>query len=271
MSVITAAKNFNRASIPMITTSSPTENKTLDFAKNLFKSPTFWIILLSLGISIFTPIAYHLALPSEAILTIDGFALAIMVDLGIYFKKKFIYEVSFLDTLIHNKLTPNKWSWYSKLDDNIILGAMPLKNRNHINELIQLAGKDKLAILSILEEWEMKEQTPFTNPATAEDWKNNHISQSTIEAEDYIPLTLDQIKKAVEFIKTQVAKGKKVYVHCKAGRGRSAIAVACYYMQKNHWTPEEAIRFIEEKRPNVTLFKKPKYKRIQEFYDKFVK
>ena len=43
--------------------------------------------------------------------------------------------------------------------------------------------------------------------------------------------TVDEIEKAVAFIKTFREKQQSVYVHCKAGRGRSAFLVVCYLVK----------------------------------------
>lgn len=47
-----------------------------------------------------------------------------------------------------------------------------------------------------------------------------------------------------------------VYVHCKAGRTRSATLVGCYLMRKNNWTPEQAVRHMRDRRPHVLLHTK---------------
>jgi atypical dual specificity phosphatase len=41
----------------------------------------------------------------------------------------------------------------------------------------------------------------------------------------------EKIKKAVDFILSHKEKDQTVYVHCKAGRTRSATVVVCYIMQ----------------------------------------
>lgn len=43
--------------------------------------------------------------------------------------------------------------------------------------------------------------------------------------------TLENLQKGVEFILRHRACGNSVYVHCKAGRSRSAIMVAAYLIQ----------------------------------------
>lgn len=44
-----------------------------------------------------------------------------------------------------------------------------------------------------------------------------------------------------------------VYVHCKAGRTRSATLVGCYLIMKNGWSPEQAVEHMRQCRPHVLL------------------
>jgi atypical dual specificity phosphatase len=48
-----------------------------------------------------------------------------------------------------------------------------------------------------------------------------------------------------------VSSGKKVYVHCKAGRARSATVVLCWLVHSRRMTPEEAQRLLLKVRPHV--------------------
>jgi atypical dual specificity phosphatase len=41
----------------------------------------------------------------------------------------------------------------------------------------------------------------------------------------------EMLLEGVEFMNKTVSKGGVVYVHCKAGRSRSAALVACYLMK----------------------------------------
>jgi atypical dual specificity phosphatase len=52
-------------------------------------------------------------------------------------------------------------------------------------------------------------------------------------------------------MREQIAKGGKVYVHCKAGRGRSATVVLCWLVDAKNMTPDEAQSLLFEKRPHV--------------------
>ncbi len=47
-----------------------------------------------------------------------------------------------------------------------------------------------------------------------------------------------------------------MYVHCKAGRTRSATLVGCYLMAEKGLTPEEAVNFMAARRPHILLHTK---------------
>ncbi|KAH9403899.1 Phosphatidylglycerophosphatase and protein-tyrosine phosphatase 1 [Tyrophagus putrescentiae] len=56
-----------------------------------------------------------------------------------------------------------------------------------------------------------------------------------------------------------------VYVHCKAGRTRSATLVACYLIKRYGLTPEESVRFMTRRRSQVFLHTK-QWQAIEEYY-----
>jgi dual specificity MAP kinase phosphatase len=48
-----------------------------------------------------------------------------------------------------------------------------------------------------------------------------------------------------------IESGDVVFVHCKQGMSRSATIVISYLMRKNGWDLEEALKFVQDKRPIV--------------------
>jgi atypical dual specificity phosphatase len=50
---------------------------------------------------------------------------------------------------------------------------------------------------------------------------------------DHFEPSLEHLKTAVHFIAEHEASGKKVYVHCRAGHGRSAAVVFAWLLSKN--------------------------------------
>jgi hypothetical protein len=65
------------------------------------------------------------------------------------------------------------------------------------------------------------------------------------------PPDLDWLAQQVEFIQTERAQGRSVYVHCQNGVSRSAFVTAAYLMQREGWSREQAIEFLRQRRPGV--------------------
>lgn len=102
-----------------------------------------------------------------------------------------------------------------------------------------------------------------------QEWEEHGVVQHHFITVDFIPPTLDSIKEGLQIITRARSKKHSVYIHCKAGRGRSAVMAACYLMsvsitlsttfeftvfqQRYNWTPNEAIDFLKQKRPQVKL------------------
>jgi atypical dual specificity phosphatase len=93
----------------------------------------------------------------------------------------------------------------------------------------------------------------------------------------------NKLNKGVEFINSFLPAEKKfknfaaqnelndtnetgtVYVHCKAGRTRSATLVGCYLMMKNGWTPEQAVDHMRSCRSHI-LIHNAQWKALRQFY-----
>lgn len=144
---------------------------------------------------------------------------------------------------------PNHLDWWNTINDKIILGALPL-TLDHCNQIKQKAH----AILSIVEPFELKGVGLLSDPVTEENWKEAGLEQKQLSVIDGAAPTIEQIKEGVEFIYDQADKNHKVvYVHCKAGRGRSATLVICYLIKYKKSSFERALQEVETKRPVVKL------------------
>ena len=113
---------------------------------------------------------------------------------------------------------------------------------------------------------------------TCEEWDGNAaeykqlgIEQLIIETIDYTAPLLSDIEKAVEKMRSFLAHNpeKKVYVHCKAGRGRSATMLVCYYVAEGNFSPLEANQMLVSKRPQVSK-RCWKRKVVKDFVKKYV-
>ena len=117
----------------------------------------------------------------------------------------------------------------------MLLGALPL--RSHVPKL---KNEGIGAVINTCNE--------YGGPLDA--YRDAGIEQLYLPTIDFTPPRLEDIQRGVEFIDRHIAAGRKVYVHCKAGRGRSATIVMCYLIRLGH-TPESAQALLSQKRPQV--------------------
>ena len=127
-------------------------------------------------------------------------------------------------------------NWWDPIDDQVVLGAYPFAT-----DVPDLA---KMGVTSIL-------NTCAEYPGPVDQYQTYDMVQFRLPTVDFTHPTLDNIEKGVAFIDSEIAKGHKVYVHCKAGRGRSATIVACWLMKQKGMTAEQAQAFLLKKRPQV--------------------
>lgn len=64
--------------------------------------------------------------------------------------------------------------------------------------------------------------------------------------EDFTPPTADQIDEFLSFVDARLAEGKRVLVHCYAGRGRTGTMLAAYLIHRG-MSADAAIREIRER------------------------
>ncbi|XP_014768011.1 phosphatidylglycerophosphatase and protein-tyrosine phosphatase 1 isoform X1 [Octopus bimaculoides] len=135
--------------------------------------------------------------------------------------------------------------WYVRIDNSIIFGALPFRQM-----ATQLVEKENVrGVLSANENFETKHFTP-----SKEEWKDLGVGFLQVEVEDFVGTpSLWQVTQALAFISYYQQLGQCVYVHCKAGRTRSAIIVACYLMMKNQWDDATAWNHILSRCTHVRL------------------
>ena len=82
-------------------------------------------------------------------------------------------------------------------------------------------------VVSMNEDFELKH-----NVTSKEEWNQQGVEFLQLNTTDIFHApTQDKLVKGVSFIQKFQKRGNSVYVHCKAGRTRSATLVGCYLMQ----------------------------------------
>jgi len=151
----------------------------------------------------------------------------------------FIARLLFYPTLAWNLMLHRlnrRRRWWDRIDRHVILGALPFAS-----DVAGLAAEGVRAVVNTCEE--------YAGPLAA--YGQAGIEQFHIPTVDFMPPRLEDVERAVAFIAAYATRGESVYVHCKAGRGRSATVVLCWLIQSQALTPQEAQRVLCEKRPHV--------------------
>ncbi|XP_043667191.1 phosphatidylglycerophosphatase and protein-tyrosine phosphatase 1 [Vespula pensylvanica] len=181
-----------------------------------------------------------------------------MKDIGV----KMFARVTFYPTLLYNILMEKITSrnWYDRIDETVILGALPFRSMTK-----QLVEKENMkAVVSMNEDYEL---ALLSN--SEKDWKKYNVEFLQLSTTDIFEVPCQKkLKMGVDFINKfrctdrtlkndnhndDTKETPSVYVHCKAGRTRSATLVGCYLMMKNGWVPEEAMDYMKSKRQHILL------------------
>ncbi len=167
-------------------------------------------------------------------------------------------RVLFYPTLVWNVVL-GRWfksrNWWDRIDTYVLLGALPFAR-----DVPQLFDAGIRAVVNTCEE--------YAGPV--EQYKSFDMEQMWMPTIDFTHPSYQDVCRAVEFIDKNVMAEKSVYIHCKAGRGRSATVAICWLMKDKQINASDAQRWLTEKRPHVNqhLTSRPV---VQEFERAFVR
>lgn len=172
---------------------------------------------------------------------------------------RFTFYPSLFYNLVMERLSARRW--YDRIDGTVILGALPFRSMTR-----ELVDKENVrAVVSMNEDYEL-----WFWVNNDKDWENLGVSFLQLSTTDiFATPSQEKLRCGVDFIKRFQNVGESVYVHCKAGRTRSATLVGCYLMQKYQWKPEEAVEVIRTKRDHILLASK-QWEALNIYYDENV-
>ena len=153
--------------------------------------------------------------------------------------KRLLARLLFVPTLLWNMLLGRVLkirNWWDAVDEHVILGALPFPS-----DARRLHALGVGAVVNTTEE--------YAGPRTV--YQQLEMEQLRVPTIDFVPPSLEHVETAVQFMDQQIALGNKVYVHCKAGRGRSATVVLCWLIANRDMTPEQGQAHLISQRPHV--------------------
>jgi atypical dual specificity phosphatase len=126
--------------------------------------------------------------------------------------------------------------WWDRIDPFVIVGAYPFRR-----DVEGLYREGVRAVVNTCEE--------YAGPVV--DYERHGIEQLHIPTTDFTHPRLGDVELAVEFVQRHVLSGNSVYIHCKAGRARSATVAICWLMKYREMSMEEAQKKLLAVRPHV--------------------
>lgn len=100
-------------------------------------------------------------------------------------------------------------------------------------------------------------------------YKELGITQLRLPVVDHFTPDLEALEQAVRFIQQKKMEGKRVYVHCRAGHGRSAAAVFAWLLYKEPNVDRQNLnqQFCRIRYVKSTLWRQPS---VMEFHSRLL-
>jgi protein-tyrosine phosphatase len=163
-------------------------------------------------------------------------------DMDLNDKRRYIihllYDIpAFLLVIIFKLLNNPLNSLYSQITPNCYLGCLPLTG--DVERLNNIGIK---YVVNMCAE--------YNGPRKA--YKKYNMEQLHLPTVDSTAPSLETIEKAMKFMKEACENNEEIFVHCKGGMGRSATIVFCHLVVNEKMSPENALKLLKEKRPEIT-------------------
>lgn len=189
-----------------------------------------------------------LGIVCTAVAVIENYLVALILPIAFVavFYKSLIFEALVVDHSLEASL--GYFDWYSYVDDNLYLGAIPLEHQD-IERLSEKLGIK--AVVSILQKYEMETSTLAGRPVSPQQWRDKGVAQIILESPDFYPPSFENLDAGAAFLNTHLSQGSKCYCHCKSGKGRSASVIIAYFMKYRNEDVHTAYAKLKLKRPFV--------------------
>lgn len=163
--------------------------------------------------------------------------------------RPFVFELLVMTHLIEDSL--GNYNWFSKIDEQIILGGIPIADKGHDKTLQQKYGVT--CVVSVVENFEINSNTLAGQALNGDEWKRQDVEHGLFPSPDFYPPSFDLMNSAADFMAEHFRnrKGGVVYVHCKSGMGRSASVVIAYLMKHKRMKLLNAYDYVRKERKEI--------------------
>jgi len=147
--------------------------------------------------------------------------------------------------------------WVTRIDKSLVMGGAPFAMLDYPRKLNDDYGV--WGVINMCEEWR----------GPTRHFKKLGMEELYLPTTDHFEPSQEDLISALSFIKRHEAQGKTVYVHCRAGHGRSGAVAYAWLLLKGYPTslddPKSLnadLRKIRKVRPN--LWKQPNIKALRD-------
>ncbi len=176
------------------------------------------------------------------------------------FRQRIEFVLSFYAATLLPEILPTTTHW-NKICDGLILGALPIQSQwrgfgDHGNKIRQeciAAGRPLGSVYSIVNPFEMKGEGLGLKPVPSDYWIANGVKHHLIPMDDFGGnIDIKKIKEIVDDMANEIKAGKSVYVHCKAGKGRSFTFIVCYLLEHTNLDVTQIFALLHKQRHQVS-------------------
>jgi atypical dual specificity phosphatase len=137
--------------------------------------------------------------------------------------------------------------WMTRIDDTVIMGGAPFGFLGYPQTLREQYGVK--GVINLCEEYR----------GPLKQYKELGMEELYLPTTDHFEPSREDILSALSFIKRHEAKGNNVYVHCRAGHGRSGAVVFAWMLLKDPDVDPEQLNadFCQKRNVRKSLWKQP--------------
>lgn len=148
---------------------------------------------------------------------------------------RFLYYPTLFWNIFLCRIIRNR-NWWDDVDEHLVLGAIPFPG-----DVKKLNDIGITCVINLCAESD--------GPLSL--YKKHGIQYFHIPTVDFCCPSVDSIDLGVSIINRYAEQKKKVYIHCKAGRGRSATIVFCWLVRYKNFSASQAMNYLISRRPQV--------------------
>lgn len=137
---------------------------------------------------------------------------------------------------------------FADVDERLIIGALPLDEA----DVRMLAGLGVTRVLNLVEDREYRGYRRNARAQVQAALTRAGIAEQRLATEDFGSISPELLDRCAALVNRWLDQREVVYVHCRAGRQRSATVAAAALALRERSDPDSALEAIQARKPSAT-------------------